>query len=56
MAFNLISSLDGAGPLSAFVKAAERHLKAVRIVPVMGTNEAYEPHAARNIVIVGQAP
>ncbi len=56
MAFNLISSLDGTGPLGAFVKAAERHLNAVRIVPVMGTNEAYEPHAARNIVVVGQAP
>ncbi len=56
MAFNLISSLDGTGPLAAFVKAAGRHLNAVRIVPVMGTNEAYDPHASRNIVVVGQAP
>ncbi len=55
MAFNLIGSLDGAGPLAAVVRAAERHLNAVRIVPVMGTNEAYEPHACRNIIVVGQA-
>jgi hypothetical protein len=56
MAFNLISTLDGTGPLAAFVKAAQRHLKSVRIVPVMGANEAYDPHASRNIVVVGQAP
>lgn len=53
VAFNLIGTLDGRGPLSAVMRAARAELSSVRVVPVMVPEEEYAPHALRNIVVVG---
>lgn len=56
MGINLIGALDGSGPLPSVVRSARAELHDVRVVPVMVADEAYSPHAPRNIVVVATKP
>lgn len=51
-ACNLIGTLAGEGLVSTFAHRAAQRFDAVRIVPVMETDEAFSPHARRNVVVV----
>lgn len=54
MAFNVIGSLDGRGPLRRVMRAAGAELDALRLVPVMALDERCSPHALRNVVVIGR--
>jgi hypothetical protein len=53
MAINVVGPLAGSGQPSAVARAMGAELDDVRLVPVLDEGEAYSPHAARNVVILG---
>jgi hypothetical protein len=52
MAFNVIGSLAGRGPLRSVVSSARAVFDEVRLVPVVELDEAYAPDAPRNVVVI----
>jgi spermidine synthase len=54
-AFNVVSTLDGAGDLPRIVTAARSTFDDVRIVPVVEPNGIVDPAAWRNVVITVRA-
>lgn len=52
LAFNVIGSLRGGGPVQDVARAARAELEDVRLVPVLDPDEAYDPGSVRNVVLL----
>ena len=55
-AFNVIGSLEQAGPVGVVLDAARRDFPDLRVVPVVRPDEDFAPTDLRNIVVVGRKP
>jgi spermidine synthase len=55
-AFNVIGTLAGDGVARVVERAAAGAFEDVRVVPVLGREEAYAPETLRNIVVVASRP
>jgi spermidine synthase len=55
VAWNVIGTLGGDGPVQELAAAARRVFETVRLVPVVDVDERYEAEALRNVVVVAVA-
>jgi spermidine synthase len=56
VAINVIGTLRGKGPVRDLVRLARGVFEEVRLVPVIGYEETYEPDTIRNLVVIGARP
>jgi SAM-dependent methyltransferase len=54
LAVNVIGTLAGDGPVRRVIEATRNTFEQVRIVPVMECDEAFSPHALRNVVVLAR--
>lgn len=52
VAFNIIGTLRGPGPVATLVNAARTIFEDVRMIPVIASDETYAEDALRNVVVV----
>jgi SAM-dependent methyltransferase len=56
LAFNVIGPLRGQSAVQVVESAAQAELTDVRLVPVLDPGEAFDPHVARNVIVLASRP